>query len=389
MNRTRNIRGFTLIELLVVITIISILAAILLPALARAREAARKASCSSNMKQLGLVFIMFANENKDAFPPGCPNDFWGDPNLNYPTEFVNLYYPRRLMRNNFTFDASKLIPDYLEDLRVLACPSALGSTRGGREYWGMDVTFTEEHIDPVLYQDPRNQRPLSRLLGERPDSRCITSEMYMYLPYAIATEEEALFLWEEICRRMYLLEVDFLDEDLSIPWDYDDFGNPIGHAPGGGTVYFRTKIGVGRFFIRDINNPEQHARADSSIPVLYDTSSHFGRTAFSHFPLGGNVLFLDGHVEFQRYQQDSQQYLGQYPQQPPYTIWDQRQFSFSKPPYTTLFIWFQRANVFDNSILMNIPPWCGNRDPGVPFEPRYWYYPFDAMYSDLYFTRKY
>jgi prepilin-type N-terminal cleavage/methylation domain-containing protein/prepilin-type processing-associated H-X9-DG protein len=62
-------RGFTLIELLVVIAIIAILAAILFPVFAAAREKARQISCSSNMKQLGLTFLNYVQDYDETFPP--------------------------------------------------------------------------------------------------------------------------------------------------------------------------------------------------------------------------------------------------------------------------------------------------------------------------------
>jgi prepilin-type N-terminal cleavage/methylation domain-containing protein len=70
--------AFTLIELLVVIAIIGILAAMLLPALARAKESGRRISCLNNLKQLSLAAQMYVNESQGAYPPRSGTDRWPD-----------------------------------------------------------------------------------------------------------------------------------------------------------------------------------------------------------------------------------------------------------------------------------------------------------------------
>ena len=387
-------KGFTLIELLVVITIISILAAILLPALARAREQARKISCANNMKQMGIVFTMFSDENRERLPKGAPNNLYGEPGLIDSPISINdnrpfaANYPRRLMRNNYIFDAAEVYPDYLTDINVLVCPSKLSDI--DRDRWYRDETFAENRIDPAIMFEPSNQLVLQRLIGTRVDAECVTNQNYTYFAYPVVTEEQGLFLWETLARRMWEGDVDFMGEEQFVSEDFRVGG--YGHAPGGKNIFRRMSQMASQNFVRDVNNPGVGYKGTSEIPVLFDSVvSDDGTVEMHHLPLGGNVLYLDGHVEFSKYAKNtnSQQntaFPGQDDPTNPTTVVFNNLFSFKSLPYTENFVSFLQANVFDNSPLLNVPPWCGNRLPGTEFEPRYFYYPNDSLYRDLVFS---
>src|SRR2546429_9341329 len=86
----RRNAAFTLIELLVVIAIIAILAAILFPVFAKAREKARQASCTSNVKQLGLAWMMYVQDYDEMYPPtnstqSAPGNTEWEPNTSVGT----------------------------------------------------------------------------------------------------------------------------------------------------------------------------------------------------------------------------------------------------------------------------------------------------------------
>jgi len=91
MKTTKRMNDFTLIELLVVIAIIAILASMLLPALSKARAAAQAIKCTSNLKQTGLGFEMYAGDNNDCNPP--TTDTVGNDQTCYWFKYVYDYVP--------------------------------------------------------------------------------------------------------------------------------------------------------------------------------------------------------------------------------------------------------------------------------------------------------
>jgi prepilin-type N-terminal cleavage/methylation domain-containing protein/prepilin-type processing-associated H-X9-DG protein len=287
--------AFTLLELLLVISIIGLLVAMLLPALANAQEAARRASCQNNLRQWALVFKMYAVESKGGLWP--------------PLQVCSQHLDRSYSSFAVGPWVRAIFPEYLDDPRLVVCPSdpdqgrvLLGGLKELIDSPGLiDVSYAylgylidKADRSPVLPSSFPHLGLLNAIFGGG-----LQLDGYTYSAQILAAFDglvaQTNFSLPSPCSAQLLF-----DGNIPNVPPHPNSGETLGN--GAGKTIFRLREGVERFLTGDINRPGEEQTAQSSIWVMFDQigASNDPRR-FNHFPGGANVLYMDGSVRYIKY----------------------------------------------------------------------------------------